>query len=795
MPRMRSSYWYAGLLLLTLVAYLPLWHNGYIDFDDELYITQNPRVLEGLTRSNIAWASTTLHGKYLQPVSWLSLQLDAQLFSRRHESGGPRLSAAAVHSQNLFWHTSSTLLLFALLRRLTGSPWRSFLVAGLFAVHPMHVESVAWAAERKDVLSVFFGLLTLYAYTWFVERPGWQRYLLMAAAFLLSLLSKPMLMSLPFVLLLLDYWPLRRLWPAGLVAGSASRPATSGRLILEKLPLFLMAAAIGFITLLGRERIGVAVSLSELPLSARLANAATAYGWYLASTFYPVNLAILYPHPLGNWSWVAALTGAGAVLVITLLSWIQARRWPWLITGWLWFVVALLPVIGLTQGGGQAWADRFSYWPHIGLFVAVVWGLGELSERLRVPTLAAGACVALLIGCLASLTWRQVEYWRDTPTLWERALAVTRDNHRAHLALGMHWQEQGALDKANVHLAEAVRILPESQDYRFAHGGVLFGLWMLDEAAECFRAALARDPNFADAWHNLGTVRLNQGKWSAAVRCYHRALTLRPESADTLAGLGWAYWRLGNRTEALRAFRSALVLNSKESLAWQGLGWACLVDGDSKSAAEHFEESLRRNASSVRAEADLGLALCRNGDWREGLDFLENSAQQQDLGEQRLRKMGGTVPTLHAIPYSVIFRCRLGFALNQVGDRQGAAEAYRAALKRDPDWPAKFMARAWALSTDPNPNLRDSRLAYELACQATQAVGDPSACMLDALAAAQAALGWFADAAQTARRALAKALASEETALAESIQNRLRLYEQGKPFIAEQARLAKSPLE
>src|SRR6266542_303359 len=281
MVRSSNTLLWAGLVVLTIAAYLPVWRNDFIDYDDEVYITKNPQVLRGLTAEGFRWAWTTCHGNYWQPLSWLSLQFDAHLFATRRP-GGPVLSAAAVHAHSLFWHGSSVLLLFALCLLLTGARGRSFLVAALFAVHPMHVESVAWAAERKDVLSVFFGLLTLWAYVRYLEKPGWGRYLGMMLAFLLSLLSKPMLITLPFVLLLLDYWPLRRMRSESATGGPGRVPV--GWLLLEKVPLFVLAVGIGIVAVVSRERAGAPVPLDVLPLSARLANAATAYGWYLLST-------------------------------------------------------------------------------------------------------------------------------------------------------------------------------------------------------------------------------------------------------------------------------------------------------------------------------------------------------------------------------------------------------------------------------------------------------------------------------------------------------------------------------
>jgi hypothetical protein len=448
------------LAALTAAAFFPVWRNGFVDIDDDWYVTANPPVSDGLTPAGFRWAWTTFHGKYWQPLSWLSLQLDAQIFSTRSDSGERVLLPAGFHLHSLGWHVASTLLLFAVWQRLTGARWRSFLVAALFAVHPMRVESVAWAAERKDVLSVFFGVLTLYAYARYLEKPGRVRYVGVAAAYALSLLAKPMLMTLPLVLLLLDYWPLRRAAAEGCPDGRA--PVSRGRLVLEKVPLLLLAAASAVITEVARDRTAAAVPLSELPMTDRLANAAMAYGSYLVTTVYPVGLAALYPHPRGSWSVVAVAAGAGTLLVLTLFCVWQARRRPWFLVGWLWFVLTLLPVIGLAQGGPQARADRFCYWPHIGLIVAVVWGLGELVERWRVPASLVAAAAAVAVGCLVLLTQVQAAHWHDPETLWEHALAVTGPNAEACVHLGNYYLDRGRPDVAKQHFVEAERIDPRA---------------------------------------------------------------------------------------------------------------------------------------------------------------------------------------------------------------------------------------------------------------------------------------------------------------------------------------------
>ncbi|SRR5579871_1747807 len=462
MARSRLISCCAGLLALTVLAYLPVWDNDFVDFDDEQYITTNPPVTRGITWSGFLWAWTIDRAPYWMPLTWLSFQLDAHCFSARSPEGDSIPCPAAFHGQNLFWHAASTLLLFVVWRRATEREGASFLVAALFALHPMHVESVAWAAERKDVLSVFFGVLSLGAYVCYVEKPNRPRFVLVILAFLLSLMSKPMLISLPFVFLLLDYWPLRRLRLGTITLDETGKYCLAQRsfrqLVVEKTPLFLLAASVAAFTLHSRDHCGSLVPLSSLSLTARLANALTAYGWYVVTTFYPVDLAVLYPHSHENWSPPSALSGAGTLLSITWVSWRQAARRPWLIVGWLWFVVALLPVSGFAQGGRQAWADRFSYWPHIGFFIAIVRELSEQIKRLHVPALVFRLIGAAALAWLAVLTWRQVGCWRDSFTLWRHAVALTKENDHAHEHLARYYHYRGQRKEFDYHQAEALRI-------------------------------------------------------------------------------------------------------------------------------------------------------------------------------------------------------------------------------------------------------------------------------------------------------------------------------------------------
>jgi tetratricopeptide (TPR) repeat protein len=813
MLRLETAGLCVALAALTVVAYSPVWKNGLVDFDDELYISTNSHVMDGLSWPGVQWAFANYHGNYWQPAAWLSLQLDAHFFATRSRGGKLVASAAAIHAQNLLWHCGSVLLLFVLWRRLTGATGRSFLIAALFAVHPMHVESVAWAAERKDVLSVFFGILTLWVYVWYVAKPGVGRYLCVAAAFALSLMSKPMLMTLPFVLLLLDYWPLRR---DRLARSASERPSLALQasnpagfvswawLLLEKVPLLVLAAAAGVVTMIARQQTHSVVSWNVIPLSARLANAVTGYGWYIARTFYPLQLGALYPHPGRNWSLPPALAGIVLLIAVTLLAAWQARRRHWLLCGWLWFVGTLIPVIGLAQGGEQAWADRFSYWPHIGLFVALVWTLGELVERWRIPTWFSSAAAGLILICLSVLTWIQVGYWRDTLTLWTRAAAVTQDNDVAELHLGYHhlnravyYIDLGVPQRAELefaeaapHFTEAVRVQPDVAVYRGYLGQVLLAQGKTAEAAKHLQIAADRAPEDADAWYNLGMARLRLQEPEAAIGCFRQVVDLLssnfgkspsdPKKVEALTGLGLAQLAAGKRSNAAETFLAALDLAPRQGEAWYGLGDAYLAQGQLDEAVAALRKAVHFGPHLVRAHSDLGLALGRQGQWSQAVPPLREAVRMQDQGGAALEKMTGTSAAPDDVPDLVVYLCRLAYAQKHLGPPDAAAAAYAAASRRDPRWPVKFTAKAWKLATHPDANFRDPRLAFELASQAAEASADPPAVTLDGLAAAQAALGQFPEAVQTAKQALKKARDAGDKSLAQSVQEHLRHYEKGE---------------
>jgi hypothetical protein len=445
-----------ALLAITCAAYHPVWENGFVDFDDEPFITNNPGVCEGLTASGTRWAVFNDEPPYRMPLTWLSLQLDVEL-SVLCSRGEPRLKPEIFHAHNLLWHAINVLLVFGLCLQIAGgTPTRAFLVAALFAVHPMHVESVAWAVERKDVLMCAFGLLSVRAYLRFAKTGGWAPYLGVILALCLSLAAKPMLLTLPFVLLLLDYWPLCRtsFSPAPTPEQVPAR-VPFRRLLLEKVPLFVIALVVAVSAATTRP----GVSFSAIPPTDRLMNALAGYGWYASTTLYPSPLAAVYPHPYADWSLGQSLTGAAILISVTALTLWQARRRPWLIVGWLWFVGTLFPLIGLAQGGPQAWADRFSYWPHIGLFIALVWGCADCARHLRIPAFISRLLWAAVLIGLVALSSVQVRYWRNSVVLWEHTLAVTERNAYAHERLALAYRREGRIAEAELHQVAANRIL------------------------------------------------------------------------------------------------------------------------------------------------------------------------------------------------------------------------------------------------------------------------------------------------------------------------------------------------
>ncbi|HSQ31265.1 MAG TPA: tetratricopeptide repeat protein [Gemmatimonadaceae bacterium] len=551
-----ATLWVAvGLVVGVAVAYWPVGHFGFVRFDDPTYVTQNPHVLNGITPSSLRWAFTSGYGANWHPMTWLSHMLDVQLYG---------FNAGPHHLTNVVLHAVSSVLLFAVLFRMTGAPWRSAAVGALFALHPLHVESVAWIAERKDVLSAFFWILTLWAYVAYVRTPRPSRFVLVIVAFVLGLMAKPMVVTLPFALLLLDVWPLRRL-ELGERWRSTARP-----LVREKLPLLALSLASSVITFVVQRQGGTVASSARLPLGERLGNALIAYVAYLGKTFWPLHLAAYYPYP----ATLPAATLLVSVLLLLAISTgalLLARSRPYLIVGWLWYLGTLVPAIGIVQVGTQAMADRYTYIPLIGISIMLAWGLSDLlSERprLRIPTAAVAA--AALVAC-AIATRLQVRYWASSEALWKHALAVTTDNYAAHTYYGNALASRGNLDSAIIEYDEAIRIRPGYPEAHNNLGPALAQKGRVNEAIEQFTQAIRLRPNYADAYNNLGVALASQGKFEAAINQYSEALRLDPDDASARANLGLALQGAGRTADAVRELELALQMNPNNADARNAL--------------------------------------------------------------------------------------------------------------------------------------------------------------------------------------------------------------------------------
>jgi Flp pilus assembly protein TadD len=582
-----------ALALLTLAAFGPICSREYdfVNFDDDEYVTGNPHVQAGLTPANFRWAWTTFHAFNWHPLTWLSLQCDAQLFG---------LDPRGFHLTNVVLHVASSIVLFLVLRGMTGAVWRSALVAALFALHPLHVESVAWVSERKDVLSGLFWMLTLAAYVGYARRPGPVRYLLLLVIFALGLLAKPMLVTLPCVLLLLDYWPLRRWEGHAPEASAAFPPASLRRLIAEKLPLLALAVASSCVTVVAQR--GVVKTWEEFPLRVRVLNALVAYVAYLGKTFCPSGLAVLYPHPgaaLPSWPAIAA---AVLLAAITGLALWQARTRPYLSVGWLWYLGTLVPVIGLVQIGLQAYADRYTYVPLVGIFVIVAWGLGDLAARGRelrnVAVLLGGGAV---MACLV-VTMLQVRHWRSSVTLWEHTLAVTSGNAVAHDSLGSALAQQGKTQAALAHFRDAVRIRPDYPDAQYKLAMLLLGQGKAAEARVHAEAALKSSPDDPRPRTCLGLAQLQEGQTDEAARTLEEVVQAHPDFALAVNGLGEARLRQGRVTDALACFLRAAALQPADVLYQSNLAAAYAESGRYDEAISAAERALALASAADRPD-------------------------------------------------------------------------------------------------------------------------------------------------------------------------------------------------
>jgi tetratricopeptide (TPR) repeat protein len=528
---------YILLTVITFIAFEPIIHNGFISFDDDAYINCD-NITSGLKLENVIGAFTNIHANNYHPLTSLSHMLDCQLYGT---------NPAGHHFTNLLFHIGNVLLLFTVLNRMTKRLWASAFVTVLFAIHPLHVESVAWASERKDVLSTFLWMLTMLAYIRYVKRPAMGHYLLTLVLFLLGLLSKPMLVTGPFVLLLLDYWPLNRF-----------QNTRSSRLVLEKIPFLALSAVLSIVTFEVQQKTGLVKSLSHYLLSWRIQNALVSYIIYIEKMFWPTNLAIFYPHPQGNiplWQVTGAIL---ALTLITLLALWKLRQYPYVAMGWFWFLGTLVPVIGIFQVGLQARADRYTYIPYIGLFIIIAWGISEFSTRLR-PRKAIFIFFAfVLLSALGIKTYIQTIYWHDNISLYKHAAAAVKDNWWAHYFLGKALASQGEFEEAIVQFKKTLEIDSQNAPAGYEMAKTFLDKGDVDQAVKLYRQMLPPLPDdlneprgvnmsrndysalkelYVNANINLATALVRQGKFVEAARRFKEALHIAPDAAAARKGL------------------------------------------------------------------------------------------------------------------------------------------------------------------------------------------------------------------------------------------------------------------
>jgi protein O-mannosyl-transferase len=587
------------LVLIILATYWQLPSHEFLSFDDNQYITQNTHVHEGITWENILWTFSRPNTGYWQPLTWMSHMLAFQVFG---------LKFGMHHLINLFLHISNSLLLFFVFNRMTSAPWQSAFIAAAFALHPLNVESVAWVSERKNVLSTFFWMLTILTYIRYTERPGIYRYMLILFVFVLGLMSKPMLVTLPFVLLLLDYWPLCRLNLARLRSDEQKTQSSeiTGfqmsfvlRLILEKIPLAILSIACIYLTTsLSIQRFKFVIPTASVPMKLRIANALVSYVGYIKKMICPINLAAYYPYPhtLPTWQ----VIGASLLLVsVTFLAYRWVRLKPYFTVGWLWYIGTLIPVIGLVQAGlWPAIADRFAYVPLIGLFMVIAWGVPDLLFRWRYKKKGIIAISTALVPVLMGISWLQLRHWQNSVTLFTHIIRVTHNNCLAHNELGKALEQQGDFDKAIFHYSKALKINPKYAEAHKNLGYILACQKHYKEAIDHYTEAIRIKPSYAEVYNNMGTVFLFQGNEKEAIYHYYKALRINPNYAGVYYNLGKINLNHGNIEKAILLYRKAIELNPEMTQVLYNLSWIL---------ASHEDEKYRNGEEAVK----LAKMLCK----------------------------------------------------------------------------------------------------------------------------------------------------------------------------------------
>jgi tetratricopeptide (TPR) repeat protein len=583
------------LMSVTFAVYWPVCNYEFVKYDDDGYVTNNRHIRSGLTWYGVKWVFTSGYASNWHPVAWLSHMLDLQFFG---------LSSGAHHLVNVLIHTINTLLLFIVLERATGVLWASAFVAAIFGLHPLHVESVAWVSERKDVLSTFFWLLTMWAYIRYAERPGILRYLAALAFFAIGLMAKPMLVTLPFVMLLLDYWPLNRLQTQD------SRLKTQAtRLLLEKVPFFALSAISSVVTFLVQKSGGAVSPVEVIDVKSRIGNTVVSYVGYIQKMIWPVRLAVFYPHPGGRLTILQIAIAALILTAVTVMIFRLARGRKYIFVGWLWYLGTLVPVIGLVQVGTQAMADRYTYIPLTGLFIIIAWGVRSLvAGRFYLKVVSVLSAVAIL-SAAAVCTRMQLKYWQNSIVLFERALAVSGDNYFIHTNYGYALKGAGRTDEAIREFIRSAQLNPNQAGMHCNLATVLKEAGRIDEAVEQFNIALALKPDSAQIYNNVGNILVSLGRVDEAIECYQKALSLSPDFAEGHYNLAVAMGKQGKSEDAIGEYHETLRLEPDNVDALSNLGFELAGKGKFGEAIEYYKKAVRLETDNVITHGRLGLAL------------------------------------------------------------------------------------------------------------------------------------------------------------------------------------------
>ncbi len=661
-----------ALAVLTIAAYSSIRDSGFVNFDDNLFASQNAYVQSGLNWNSIGKAFSFELAKQSGwvPLTWLSLMLDTQIFG---------VNASGYHLTNLLFHMLNTILLFLVLHRMTRTLWPSAFVAALFAIHPLHVESVAWIAERRDVLSAFFMMLTLGAYSYYVEQRNLTRYAFVLLFFILSLMAKPMLVTLPFVLLLLDYWPLGRLSEAGPVQkiqAEVLKPGVFGKpkkkagkkvnakeipevekpvepgipagakykwsliypLLIEKIPLFVVAILLSIVTFAAAQSEGFITE--AIPLGARIGNAFISYVAYMGKMIWPVNLAVFYPYPEKVIPW--QVFGSILLLIgITLAVLWRAKRSPYLATGWLWYVGTLVPVIGIVQLGAQAMADRYTYVPLIGLFIMVAWGIPELLKKVNYRKEMLWTASVFCLLCLSILTWIQVGHWRSGFTLFDHTLKVTDNNWLAYDGRCAANNEIGNHRQALDDCDRALRIKPRYVTAYNSRGIACSALGNYRQAIEDYGRAIEIRPDYADAYYNRGAAYMGIGDYAKAIENYGRAVKINPGHADAYNNMGIAYAGLGDYGKAIENYDRAVKINPSHADAYNNMGIACFRLGNYQQAIASYGKAIETRTGYKEAYFNRSVVYIKTGHKNMAVNDLVVAAKLGDERARNLLKLNG----------------------------------------------------------------------------------------------------------------------------------------------------------